>query len=72
MLPLIILAVCILASLVILVIVAARALTPKDIYLDRNSPSMAPLMRCRHCDEIISRDNKDEHGANCPRKQTAL
>ena len=59
----------IVAGIVLFVYVAMRALIPKDVYIDKNSPGMAPLMRCRHCDEMITRKNQDQHGANCAKKK---
>jgi len=48
--------------------VVKRALTPRDTYMDPRSTSVAPIVRCRHCDAVVTHSNIGEHGANCPKR----
>jgi len=68
MIYLVLLGICIAGMVVVLCYVARRAFTPQDIYLDPRSSCFAPLMRCRHCDAIVTRRNLREHGINCPKR----
>jgi hypothetical protein len=68
MLLLIIIIACLAAAVILFLCLGKRALTPEDTYLDPHSPSFAPLMRCRHCEAVITSRNVKEHGVNCPKK----
>jgi hypothetical protein len=65
---LVVLGLCIAGIAVVFIYVAKRALSPRDIYLDPHSPWFGPLMRCRHCNSVVSRRNMHEHGVNCPNR----
>ena len=66
MIYLVILGICIAATAVVFFYVAKRALSPREIYQDRRSS--VPLMRCRHCDAVVTRRDIHEHGVNCPKR----
>jgi hypothetical protein len=65
---LVVLGICIAAIAVVFICVAKRAFSPRDIYLDPHSPWFGPLMRCRHCDSVVTRRDMHEHGVNCAKR----
>ncbi len=64
---LIVLGLVVLAGIAALWWVARLVFSPREIYR-KGRTSFGDVMCCRHCDAVVTKDNIQEHGANCPKR----
>jgi hypothetical protein len=64
---LIVSAVLVLAGLAALIWVTRLVFSPRDIYR-KGRTAFGDVMCCRHCDAVVTKDNIQEHGVNCPKR----
>jgi hypothetical protein len=64
---LIVLGLVVLAGVAALWWVARLVFSPPEIYR-KGRTSFGDVMCCRHCDAVVTKDNIEEHGVNCPKR----
>jgi len=72
MLYMVVLALFIAAGVAVVWWVTRLVFTPKEIYTKKRSSAFGPIYCCLHCDTVITRGNRGEHGVNCAKRPADL
>lgn len=64
---LIVLGLVVLAGIAALWWVGRLVFSPREIYR-KGRTSFGDVMCCRHCDAVVTKDNVQQHGVDCPKR----